>query len=576
MLYFNKYKKYKNKYTSLKLKDPTIKSLVNTKFDEEFKKNIYSGIMKLEFVHDLGKNKIENKIFYDLINKKEIYINETVPSDSEDYIIKQILNFNDGVFKNNYSLDNTEFNIKSIADYHVVFDNVTYSENLINKLKVIFGINNYYETFIGSCEKMIQHKNKLSDQFFENGKLKSKYIKESLLIGFLPISQNTLINYIPFKKFANKLESIEGELKILHTFCKEVITIYNSYRYELKLDEEFYLYFINSIKKINDVLDEYFKESNNKLKLDLYIVNKTKIEQIIYSMKEARDSYYIEELEEILQENKKTIFVTTDKILTFRCILKNIPVINITNFMIKFIVLFDNNKLRIIGNPFELLDTDNPTKYQSEKTKSIINNIIGNPIFKIKKDMEIHSKYIKTEYNLLDTKFIRKAYDIFYDDIFDDDTTYINIQKESVNVIKYLLNIGKEIHTYNEFFECLYWLQYNLSDNETAGSLKSGLTMYIYKISSGIKYYTEEFKLNITDIKPSTYLFLFLYMYGWCSNIFCNTRFYDLIIKIKTYLPNIKFDYNEIININCSTEIELYKEESEDEYNNIISLIKNN
>ena len=40
--------------------------------------------------------------------------------------------------------------------------------------------------------------------------------------------------------------------------------------------------------------------------------------------------------------------------------------------MIKFIVLFDNNKLRIIGNPFELLDTDNPTKYQTEKTKNII------------------------------------------------------------------------------------------------------------------------------------------------------------------------------------------------------------
>ncbi len=178
MLYFNKYKKYKNKYKSLKLKEPIIKSLVNTKFDEKFKKDVYNGIMKLELVHDLGKNKIENKIFYDLINKKEIYIDETVPSDSEDYIIKQILNFNDGVFKNNYSLDNTEFNIKSIADYHVVFDNVTYSENLINKLKVIFGINNYYETFIGSCEKMIQQKNKLSDQFFENGKLKFKYIKE--------------------------------------------------------------------------------------------------------------------------------------------------------------------------------------------------------------------------------------------------------------------------------------------------------------------------------------------------------------------------------------------------------------
>jgi len=573
MLYLNKYNKYKNKYTSLKLKDPTIKSLVNTKFDEEFKKDIYSGIMKLEFVHDLGKKNIEDKKFYDLINKKEIIIDETVPSDSEDYIMKQILNFNDGVFKNNYTLDNTEFNIKSIADYHAVFDNVTSSDNLINKLKVIFGINNYYETFIGSCEKMIKTENKLSDQFFDSGKLKFKYIKESLLIGFLPISQNRLINYVPFKKFTNKLETIEEELKILHTFCKEFFVLYKENKKQIK--KELYREFILLIQGVNEALDEYFSVADDK-KSFIYKYKRGYIEKLVYSMKEARDSYYIEELEEILNENKKTIFVTTDKILTFRCILKNIPVINITNFMIKFIVLFDNNKLRIIGNPFELLDTDNPTKYQTEKTKSIINNILGNPIFKIKKDMEIHSKYIKTEYNLLDPKFIRKAYDIFYDDIFDDDTTYKNIQKESVNVIKYLLNIGKEIHTYNEFFECLYWLHYNLSDNGIADSLKSGLNMYIYKISSGIKYYTEEFKLNITDIKPSTYLFLFLYMYGWCSNIFCNTRFYDLIIKIKTYLPNIKFDYNEIINIDCSTEIELYKEESEDEYNNIISLIKNN
>lgn len=571
MLYFNKYKKYKDKYKSLKLKEPIIKSLVNTKFDEKFKKDVYNGIMKLELVYDLGKNKIENKIFYDLINKKEIYIDETVPSDSEDYIIKQILNFNDGVFKNNYSLDNTEFNIKSIADYHVVFDNVTYSENLINKLKVIFGINNYYETFIGSCEKMIQQKNKLSDQFFENGKLKFKYIKESLLIGFLPISQNTLINYVPFKKFTNKLETIEEELKILHTFCKEFFVLYKEHKKQIK--KELYNKFILLIQDVNEALDEYFLVADDK-KSYIYKNKRMYIEKLVYSMKEARDSYYIEELEEILQENKKTIFVTTDKILTFRCILKNIPVINITNFMIKFIVLFDNNKLRIIGNPFELLDTDNPTKYQSEKTKSIINNILGNPIFKIKKDMEIHSKYIKTEYNLLDNNFTEKVYTILYNSVYDI-KKYEITKNESILIFNYLSSIGEEIHTYNDFIETLFWLQYYLPDNKSNDLLKSELQLYIYKIRRGIKCYIEKFKLNITDIKPSTYLFLFLYTYGWCG-MFSNSQFYDFILTIKKLLPNIKFDYNEIININCSTEIELYKEESEDEYNNIISLIKNN
>lgn len=571
MLYFNKYKKYKNKYTSLKLKDPTIKSLVNTKFDEEFKKDIYSGIMQLEFVHDLGKNNIKNKIFYDLIKKKEIIINETVPSDSEDYIMKQILNFNDGVFKNNYSLDNTEFNIKSIADYHIVFDNVTYSDNLINKLKVIFGINNYYETFVGSCEKMIQNKNKLSDQFFDNGKLKFKYIKESIIIGFLPISQNRLINYIPFKNFTNKLESIEEELKILHTFCKEFFVLYEENKIQIK--EELYSDFILLIKGVNEALNEYFSVADDK-KSFIYNYKRNYIEKLVYSMKEARDSYYIEELEEILNENKKTIFVTTDKILTYRCILKNIPVINITNFMIKFIVLFDNNKLRIIGNPFELLDTDNPTKYQTEKTKSIINNILGNPIFKIKKDMEIHSKYIKTKYNLLDKHFTRKVYDILYNSLYDI-KEYDITKNESILIFNYLSNIGEEIHTYNDFIDTLFWLQYYLPDYESAGSLKSNLEMYILKMRGGIKYYTEEFKLNISDIKQSTYLFLFLYMYGWCG-MFSNRQFYDFILIVKKLLPNIKFDYNEIINIDCATEIELYKEESEDEYNNIISLIKNN
>jgi hypothetical protein len=99
--------------------------------------------------------------------------------------------------------------------------------------------------------------------------------------------------------------------------------------------------------------------------------------------------------------------------------------------------------------------------------------------------------------------------------------------------------------------------------------------MFILKMRGGIKCYTEEFKLNISDIKQSTYLFLFLYIYGWCG-MFSNRQFYDFILIVKNLLPNIKFDYNEIINIDCSTEIELYKEESEDEYNNIISLIKNN
>ena len=79
-------------------------------------------------------------------------------------------------------------------------------------------------------------------------------------------------------------------------------------------------------------------------------------------MKEARDSFYIQEMLEIQKNNNNNIiFITTDKILTFRCVFNKISVINILNGMIRYLIICKDSNIKVIGNPFEIFVDDNST-----------------------------------------------------------------------------------------------------------------------------------------------------------------------------------------------------------------------
>ena len=378
--YKQKYLKYKQKY--LILRDKIIKPLhVNVKgfnFNDEFSNDVQKGIMKLELSHDLAENKIINKTFYDLVNKTEVIINDNLIKDPEDYLQYLLLNNKTELF-NNYTIETSPIEISDLSNYIAIFDNLALTNNLATKLYELFKIETYSETFIQNCEQFINNKNyinvidvtkknvkdksknKISDEFKINDELKSEYLLEAVLIGFLPITQNKLIRYSVYNDNKIYTDDIKTELILLQTFCnqtKQIIhklpkindLVINKYLNDLvTVNENINTIFLLSINKLSDkdkqklinvnvINDNKFIGSDDEIRRQLYLLYIDNIERVVFSMKEARDSYYIKEILDMNFEKskiknssdknnlKKNIFVTTDKILTFRCLINKIPV----------------------------------------------------------------------------------------------------------------------------------------------------------------------------------------------------------------------------------------------------------
>jgi hypothetical protein len=461
--YKQKYLKYKQKYLFLleKINEPLHKIIVTEPkvgpdFNVDFNNDVDKGIMKLEFSHDLKKDKIINKTFYDLVNNNEIKINDNLVNNPEDYLQYLLLNNKTELFSN-YKIDTSTTEISDLSNYNAIFDNLLLTNNLATKLYNLFKIKSYSETFIQNCEQFINKYNKrlqnieeptqniakasktrkiISNEFkTEKGELKPEYLLEAILIGFLPISQNKLIKFSVFNKNTEFTKEIEIELKLLLQFCQEINKIINKLSkedqiiidylkdpiikdylkdidivnqninnlFELNINNLSNIIKDNMISK-NLISDNKFTVSNDKIQQELYLLYIKDIERVVFSMKEARDSYYIKEITNMELKRKKiinssknkydsnikkeNIFVTTDKILTFRCIINKIPVINILNNIIRYIVIFDDSqpharKLRLIGNPFEIFDNNIENKIKPKVSSDIVTTIIKNPILKL-------------------------------------------------------------------------------------------------------------------------------------------------------------------------------------------------
>ena len=590
MDYYQKYKKYKDKYIKFKLDKFESKEFYesdDSEFGEDFKKNLHLNIMRLEFSHDIGTKKIQGQEMYDLIKNKEVVFNiKGIPVDKkkEDYLKNEFIHFDKSSFKGkfkNINIDKKKTeDINDLSNWNAVFDNLTDNQNLINKLHFIFGISNYYKTFIGNIESFILKSDiatvniepkDINNQFITDGKLKKEYIKEAILIGFLPKSLSGLLSFAPYLNFTKITDNFEIHLKYLLEFCNEVKILSKNINFE-DIQKKYVNELISLIPKIKKILNE--EDKNNKYIMYKDDVRKL-VEKLIFSMKEARDGYYIEEINEIKKEktSNNIIFITTDKIQTFRCILNGISVVNILNGMIRYLAIYNNdNQLKIVGNPFEIFDEKNPIMYTqtSEKIKDIIKDIMSNPIMKVKKNFTYYSKYLVEPTMKINTlSFIENLRSNIHMKFI------IKSNTIGCNIIKYLYYNSYGISSYDELIDFIFWYKCNLIDDLDKKD-KFSFDSIIHRIEV-YRLYMENIKniksiKNIKNVDESTYRFFFLFFFGYLTSF--DENMYLFCYLLYKYFK-VDFNYKQIFTIWSNNQLSYYKVAPDNiEYNNILKLIK--
>ena len=500
----------------------------NEYYDTKLHDDPHNTILELELMHDQGKSKIKNKDFLNMLTLDDIKITNTNIEDVEGYLREKIIDYSIGddteTLKNFFN-SNIVNDIKkqkiTLNEYKMVFDNSRDNKPVRITLEVLFNLKDSKNTFIGICEKMLRSKNiKISnDKFIENNKLKEFYLLEAIQIGFDPIDKNKLINYNIFHDLD------DYEKKILSYYKKDNIK-------NINLEEKYILGLVNNLDKFMkeiqltlNVLKNIFNVINNqssynlstasKLYLGKYILKvpilsitayinnifdndltliekfKLLIEErihyitLIYSMKEARDTYYLEEIKNMIQkDNIKPIFITLDRILAYRCILYGISVIHYSINGITILGINKDDNINIIGNPFELFirnDQDNEmiNKYNTQDKKDLINKIINNPIItlQIQKGGNIEFKDLQFNFNDINTTKLDNLYD---------DTIVHNIYKLSLyidtidDLIKIIFNIENKYNKSSKFIDHI--IQIGSKSTISINKLRALFIIYFYHL----------------------------------------------------------------------------------------------
>lgn len=293
-----------------------------------------------------------------------------------------------------------------------VFDNGTFNYDIIQKLYLLFEIDKYKNTFIGECEKLLTcNFTKIDRNDFIDGSLniiKNEYIKESLSIG-VSLTMTEIISYKPFFE-DNMKDKLINELKkmynIYQTFYDKLKNNYKNTDYEETFNYLFNIILIQKhLKKIiyknkNIMYDDntIYNNYNNEIVKNL-------IKNTIYSIKEARDSYYLEEIKQMKNDN--IILITNDLILSLRAIYENINCIHTYQNNIQYISFYQNDNMYFINNPFDFIikgDYRNDILFNNlnkiDTKRKILENILSNPIAKLKlsKNKKVNIKYLKMDF----------------------------------------------------------------------------------------------------------------------------------------------------------------------------------
>ena len=501
-------------------------------FKEYLKNNLYDGLLNIDFLHDNNSSKIKKNSFFDMINEKKIKIyTETKPTDLENFIHNELIDLVNGdsttIFKNiftNTKNDNKQINL---SNYTVVLDKSVDNLEMKNKLTVIFGITKYENTFIGTCEKFLNNKNVIIDDKFllPTKKLKKQYLIEAIKIGFLPISLNNIINYNSLNSNDDKI--IFKEICVIKQYIDETIKLINTDEIDIFKDYKTALLtaqiFLNDINNIDDIKIKYKDKTTDTYKI---------VESIVMSLKETRDIYYIEEIKQKMDSKNKYILVTGDMIQSYRAIIENISTINVVLTIIRFLALYDNNEqLKIIGNPFELISTNANIRnnyMNDENKKEIIKKILSNPIITLRKNSEFHTKYLYNNNNydkILNKEYLKYVANIFYDN-----------EEEDIICINNHNYINGEF-CYNENYNENNG-EYTLLDNNVEE--KTQIMNYFFLFAQN----------NITNKEDLLYLIQY-FKYKFCTHCcsYPNTVYDRIIDDINNFVKK----YDEQFNIKLST-----------------------
>ena len=476
--YYIKYLKYKIKYMSHKLNK-------EKKFRDFVKENLSDGLINIDFLHDNSSAQVKGKGFYDMINEKSIKIyNDSKPTDLESFMHNELIDIvvdkEESVLKKILDQSTVKNKISNLEDYVCVLDKSADNQEMELKLKTIFGITQFEKTFVGNCEQFLNSSSVTIDkQFLNNRKnLKTEYMIEAIKIGFLPISKNKLLNF----NILNKTDPnvILNEFQNIKLYINEsIICLKNlSDKKKISIENVFYNSFVNDLKIIKLNLDNIVNEDDvkNKYLSNNHDVNTTRmlVEKIIFSLKEARDIYYIEEIKNKMKEDstKKYILVSSDLVQCYRAIIDNVSTINLVLSLIRFMAIYKNNELSIIGNPFELVssNSDIVNKYLNDNIrKDLIKDILSNPVINLKRNLSINTKYFLNNYDeIYDNDFLFELKSIFVDD---DGTPGVDLfSSTELNLVKkkeymdYLLNFSRNnIKDENDLFYIMHYIRFKQS-----------------------------------------------------------------------------------------------------------------
>ncbi len=516
--YYTKYLKYKIKYMN-----------PEKEFKEFINKNISDGFINIDFLHDNSSSLVKSKGFYDMINNKKINI------------------YN----KLNNKLEN-------LSEYICILDTSVNNDEMILKLKTIFNIKHFEQTFVGNCEKFITSSvNASIDKMFLTTKnnLKLEYVVEAIKIGFLPLSKNQIINFNALNN--TNLQTVLNELNKIKLYIDEsLVSIKKVKKYFGINFAERFINTLENLKKrlllinnIDDVKNIYFIEENKKKNYDDNKISlKESVEKVVFSLKEARDIYYIEEIKILMTKNlnKKYILVSGDLVQSYRAIISNISTINVLLSIIRFMGIYNLNKLNIIGNPFELISSNKEivNKYLDDNIKKdIIKNILSNPIINLRRNVSFNTKYFLNNYDRIYTsQFLIELSNTFVDDlgrpgVDEISSTELNLDKKK-EYMDYLLNFAK--NNIKDEIDLLYVLGY----------LKFKFNNYYYFdiLINKLNRIIQENTLDIPEIEgdipiqESTWQFQIFYLCTFDASF----SLMEYIIPVAKKLYPNEFNWNEV------------------------------
>ena len=188
----------------------------------------------------------------------------------------------------------------------------------------------------------------------------------------------------------------------------------------------------------------------------------------------------------------------------------------------------------------------------------------GNILLKLKRDID------NTLYNLVIT-------DISFYKACTKNIGKINIY-EPTNLtfllLKTIIDEAEKIKSQDDLFAKVKWIQENIStteeNEEYINKFKTNILEYSKEIKNKIDHYIKENKTNNKKsvIKKQTWIYLFVKIITGLSNHYlCLGDEFFLLKLLYKYFSEIKFDYQQIYNIETYNDIDMCIEQGERYFN---------